>query len=124
MVLFRHLQHAASSSDSSLAPVIPQKFPSLLHQLESMLTAHQLLAALRENTRSVPLCHPVILRFDLMLCFFRFLNGLHDAPRATALTLKAITASSCNEADDLEVAELLGDALLKFASSVHVYLAW
>ena len=45
-------------------------------------------------------------------------------PRASSAALAAISGASCNDMDyNLEQAELFGDALLKFASSVHIYLA-
>ena len=53
----------------------------------------------------------------------RYLFGLPVA-QATELTLTAITGAACNSGNhSLELAELLGDALLKFAVSVQVYLA-
>lgn len=54
---------------------------------------------------------------------YRYLSGLPVA-QATELTLTAITGAACNSGEhSLELAELLGDALLKFAASVQVYLA-
>ena len=80
----------------------------------------------RFHTRST-LMYTVYVRgpictFVLLQC--RYLEGL-TMPQATAATLTALTGASCNDGEhSLEMAELLGDALLKYATSVHVFLAW
>lgn len=50
-----------------------------------------------------------------------FLGGVPEL-EAVRLTLVAVTSTNCNEAYDLELPELLGDAVIKHAVSVHGYL--
>ncbi|GAX83070.1 hypothetical protein CEUSTIGMA_g10496.t1 [Chlamydomonas eustigma] len=78
------------------------QMPSLVYRMESILCSHQLLNQLRNNN-------------------IRYLHGM-PTQDAVKITLSAITGASCGEKHfNLEQLELLGDAVLKYATSVQLY---
>ncbi|XP_043722965.1 endoribonuclease Dicer homolog 3a isoform X2 [Telopea speciosissima] len=72
--------------------------PSLMHRLESLMLACQL----REEIA----CHP------------------NDSPISSSLILEALTTLRCCEKFSLERLELLGDSVLKYAVSCHLFLRY
>ncbi|XAR57556.1 Ribonuclease III [Bertholletia excelsa] len=72
--------------------------PSLMHRLESLMLASQL----KEEITDLPI----------------------DFKVSSSLILEAITTLRCNESFSMERLELLGDSVLKYAVSCHLFLKY